>query len=188
MFRSFAAGFLFIAATVFTLPVQAQNTSGSEEVLPPITEQHLELAHQVFVASDTGQSFDHILPTIADQAKSTFIRSNPQIQLGVINAVDKVALEMVPLRKELNDGLIKVWARAFTEDELSALLQFFQSPVGQKFNENYPKLISTQLALAENWTGQISNELTRRVQIELTNMVKEDAQSLRGTTSESTGQ
>ncbi len=188
MFRTFAAGFIAIAAIGFIPLANAQNAAQDTQALPQLSEKHLQLARQVFVASNTGRSFDQILPTVADRAKSTFIRSNPQIQLGVIEAVDRVALELVPMRKELDDGLIRVWARAFTEEELAALLQFFQSPAGQKFSENYPKVISTQLAVSDNWTLKLSSELARRVRQELRKMVRQDAQSLRGTTTESTGQ
>ena len=90
MFRIFVAGLIAITAVGFATNAMAQN-SQSEEALPPLSEQHLELARQVFVASKTGRSFDNILPTVAEQAKSTFVRSNPQFQLGVIDAVDRVA-------------------------------------------------------------------------------------------------
>lgn len=188
MFRIFAAGLFIIVAIGLVLPAQAQTASPNEAALPPLSQQHLDLARQVFNASDSGRAFDEILPAVADRAKSTFIKTNPQMQLGVIDAVDRVALEMVGLRKELDDGLIRVWARAFSEEELLALLEFYQSPAGQKFAENYPKVISTQLALSDNWTLKIGNELARRVEAELAKMVRQDAQSLRGTTSDTTGQ
>ena len=187
MFRIFVAGLFAIAAVGLTPHSHAQNNQG-QEALPPLSEQHLKLARQVFIASKTGRSYDDILPNVAEQAKSTFVRSNPQIQLGVLDAVDRVALKMVPMRKELDDGLIRVWARAFSEEELTDLLQFFESPTGQKFSENYSKVISTQLALAENWTTKIGQVMARRTKRELEKMVLQDAQDLRGTTTESTGQ
>ena len=187
MFRIFVAGLIAIAAIGLAPQSQAQNTQG-QEALPPLSEQHLQLARQVFIASKTGRSFDNILPNLAEQAKTNFVRSNPQIQLGVIDAVDRVALNMVPMRKELDEGLIRVWARAFTEEELKDLLQFFESPTGQKFTENYTKVISTQLALAESWTTKLSRVIAIRTERELKKMVLQDAQNLRGSTTESTGQ
>ena len=186
MFRILAAGLCVAAAVGLSVPANAQNASQNEPV--QLTEQHLDMARKVFIASKTGRSFDQILPTIADRAKTTFVRSNPQIQLGVIEAVDRVALELVPRRLDLDSDLIRIWALAFTEEELAVLLQFYQTPAGQKFTEIQPKLISTQLAAAENWTTEISQELTRRTRRELQKMVKQDAQNLRGSTSESTGQ
>ena len=187
MFRIFVAGLIAIAAVAIPPHSHAQNTQG-QEALPPLSEEHLQLAREVFIASKTGRSFDDILPNVAEQAKSNFVRSNPQIQLGVIDAVDRVALSLVPKRRELDNGLIRVWARAFTEEELRDLLQFFKSPTGQKFTENYTKVISTQLALAESWTTELSQMMARRTERELKKMVLQDAQNLRGTTTESTGQ
>ena len=140
------------------------------------------------MASNTGRSFDEILPTVADRAKSTFIRANPQIQLGVIEAVDRVALDMVKNRQDLDEGLVRVWARAFDPAELTAILEFYQSPAGQKFAENYPKVISTQLAVADNWTKEIGGIMARRVREELRKMVSQDVKELRGTNTDSQGQ
>ena len=188
MFRIFAACLLACAATALVLPANAQDSNQDSPVLPAISQERLDLARQVFIASKSGRNFDQILPTVADRAKQTFIQRNPQIQLGVIEAVDRVALEMVANRKDLDKDLIYVWARAFEMDELAALLQFFQSPAGQKFSDNYPKVISTQLAVADNWTREIGIELARRVRDELARMARKDVQNLRGSTSEGGGQ
>lgn len=185
MFRIFAACLLAFAAIGLPQPASAQQTV---ESLPPLTPEHLELARQVFVASKTGRSFDEILPTVADRAKTTFIRANPEIQLGVIEAVDRVALDMVKNRKDLDAGLVQVWARGFDQAELTVILQFYQSPAGQKFADNYPKVISTQLAVGDNWTKQIGNEMARRVREELRKMVSQDVKDLRGSSTDSQGQ
>ena len=60
--------------------------------------------------SGTARIFDTLLPDVADQAKKAFIRANPQMQLGIITIVDKVALEMVNRRPELDRWLARIWA------------------------------------------------------------------------------
>lgn len=186
MFRLFAACMIAFAAVGLVQPSLAQDSQQTESPLPPLSPEHLELARQVFIASKTGRAFDEILPTVADRAKTTFIQSNPQMQLGIIEVVDRVALNLVKERKELDEGLIRVWARAFEPDDLQVMLEFYQSKAGQAFVEQYPKLISTQLAVGDNWTQSIGNKLANQVRVELQKMVNQDVKDLRG--SETQGQ
>ncbi|HMB48244.1 MAG TPA: DUF2059 domain-containing protein [Afifellaceae bacterium] len=189
MFRLLAICLLaFAAAGLSPEPVRAQDSNQAATNLPPLSPEHLELARQAFVAAKAGRAFDEILPVVADRAKATFIQANPQMQLGIIDVVDRVALDLVKERKTLDDGLIRVWARAFDPAELEGILAFFESPAGQKFATEYPKVISTQLAVADNWTLQIGNELGKRVRAELRTMIKSDAQKLEGGNTNTQGQ
>jgi hypothetical protein len=189
MFRLFAVCLLAFAAAGLPQSGFAQDSNQqTAESLPPLTPEHLELARKAFDASKGGRAFDEILPVVADRAKATFIKSNPQMQLGIIDVVDKVALEMVSERKTLDDGLSRVWARAFQPEELKQILAFYSSPAGQKFATEYPKVLETQLAVADVWTRQIGNEMARRVRQELQKMQQVDIKQLRGTDAENQGQ
>lgn len=189
MFRLFAVCLLAFAAAGFPQTIRAQESGQqSADALPPLDPAHLELARQVFDASMAGRAFDEILPVVADRAKATFIQANPQMQLGIIDVVDRVALEMVGERKALDDSLSRVWARAFDPAELEQLLEFFNSAAGQKFVTQYPKVIETQLAVADNWTRAIGNEMARRVTLELRKMQNQDIKQLRGTSTDGQNQ
>jgi len=139
---------------------------------------HLELAEQVIEAARVSREFDNILPNVADQAKTTFIRSNPQMQLGIIEVVDRVALEMVDNRAELDEVFAKIWASAFTQEELQALLEFYRSPVGEKFAERLPRVLAVQIGMAERWQQAISQELYGRVRNELESKADAEAMQL----------
>lgn len=177
-----------IAACLIAFAAGFSPTFAQDSTQQSLTPEHLDLARQVFVASKSGRSFDEILPTVADRAKTTFIKSNPQMQLGIIEVVDRVALSLVAERKKLDENLIRVWALAFTPDELRVIADFYNSPAGQKFAGNYPKLIQTQLAAGDNWTRSISEQLARQVQLELRKMVNQDVKELRGSSSNTQGQ
>jgi hypothetical protein len=189
MFRLLAACLLAIAAAGFPQISLAQDSNQqSAEALPTLDPAHLELARKAFDASKAGRNFDEILPVVADRAKATFIRENPQMQLGIIDVVDRVALDMVEERKRLDDALSRVWALAFSPAELEQILAFFNSPAGQAFAMKYPDVIETQLAAADNWTREIGNEMARRVTEELRKMRNQDIKQLRGTSTEGQNQ
>ncbi len=153
-------------------------TAGYPAAAQEIDAEELALARQVMTASRTGRPFDELLPNIADQAKTTFIRSNPQMQLGIIEIVDKVALDLVVYREDLEVRLTEVWALAFDKDELRVLLEFYNTPTGKKFGAIMPRILTSQLGLAEIWSRELSEEMHKRVGDELTKMAKAEAKKL----------
>jgi hypothetical protein len=142
------------------------------------TPETLELAKQLVKLSGASRTFDELLPNIADQAKNTFIRSNPQMQLGIVDVVDRVALGLVERRPELDEKLAQIWATAFETDELRTILEFYRTPAGQKLAGLQTRLSSAQMAAAEQWGRIISQEMMRQVTAELQRLVQSETQQL----------
>lgn len=161
-------------------PEPAPSDRISEAPQEEIDPEKLRLGRQLTVATRMTREFDEILPNIAEQAKTTLIRSNPQMQLGIIEVVDRVALEMVDRRSELDELFAQVWASAFTTEELQALLDFYRSPVGEKYAARLPRVLQVQIGLAEQWSQSMSEGLFRRVQQELQQMAEAEGQRLQG--------
>lgn len=181
MKRTFAAVLFTFAAVFGPAPASAQEAQPDavqsilEEDLPP---ERLELATRLLQLSGTSRAFDQILPGIAEQAKNYFIRANPQMQLGIISVVDKVALELVSRRPELDQYFAKVWASAFTDDEIEELVEFYESDIGKKFAIAFPQILTVQMAAAQEWGKSVSAELTQRVQQDLTAAMQAEQEAL----------
>ena len=161
-------------------PEKAPSERISEAMQQEFDPEELDLARRLVDATDVTRPFDAILPEIADKAKTTLIRSNPQMQLGIIEVVDRVALEMVERRSELEEIVAKIWASGFTPEELQSLLDFYQTPVGQKYAQAFPHLLRAQIGAAEWWSQRVSQALFARVQQEMKSMADAEAQRLQG--------
>lgn len=144
------------------------------------TPETLALAKQLVELSGSSRTFDELLPNIADQAKNTFIRSNPQMQLGIITVVDKVALDLVDRRPDLDRALERIWATAFNKEQLEELIAFYSSPTGKRFAAIQPRLIAAQMSAAQNWTASVGEEMTQRVAEELRAQLATETQSMEG--------
>jgi hypothetical protein len=183
--KSFVVATLSAAALLLSQPAFAQDAPVAADTImqEPANEptpETLELAKQLVKLSGASRTFDELLPNIADQAKNTFIRSNPQMQLGIITVVDKVALDMVARRPELDRALEKIWASAFNEEQLEELIAFYNSETGKRFAAIQPRLIAAQMSAAQNWTGDVSEEMTQRVAEELRTQLANEAKAMEG--------
>ena len=166
-----------LAATATAIAIAAW-TAGYPVTAQEIDAEELALARQVLNASRSGRPFDGLLPDIADRAKTTFIRSNPQMQLGIIDVVDKVALDLVSRREDLDVDLTEVWALAFDKDELIVLLDFYNSPAGRKFGAIMPRILSAQVGIADIWSRELSEEIYKQVRDELKAIAKAEKRRL----------
>jgi len=66
------------------------------------------------------------------------------------------------------DGLIEmvvpVYAKHFTRDDIKAMVEFYNSPVGKKLIKKQPLIMQESMAVGEAWGTQISEKLLKRLQ------------------------
>jgi hypothetical protein len=170
---SLAALLIALAAILGGAPAYAQDAPAADNSalqnlltteLPP---ERMALAMKLVALSGTARIFDDVLPTVAEQAKNQFIRANPQMQLGIIAVVDRIAVQLVSRRPELDQYLARVWASGFTDEEMQNLIDFFSSDTGKKFSVALPQILVVQTSAAQEWGKSVSEELSVKVQAEL---------------------
>lgn len=184
MNRILAAALLASAAALGLTAALAQD-SGQQRPLETILEGELppetqELALKLVSTSGTARAFDEVLPLIADQTKNAFIRSHPDMQLGIISVVDKIAVSMVSRRPELDDYLARIWASGFTNEEMQELLDFYATDTGKKFAATLPRLLAVQTAAAQQWGESVAEEMRQKVTEELRTAMSAEQRALEG--------
>jgi hypothetical protein len=92
--------------------------------------------------------------------------------------VDKIAVQLVSRRPELDNYLARVWASGFTDEELQGLVDFYSSDLGKKYAVALPQLLAVQTAAAEEWAKSVNVELTQKVQEELRAAMAAETQAL----------
>lgn len=173
MKASLAALLIALAAILGAAPAYAQDTPPeSDSALQRIMEtelppERMALAMKLVELSGTTRIFDEVLPTIAEQAKNSFIRANPQMQLGIIAVVDRIAVQLVSRRPELNRYFARIWASGFSDEEMQELVDFFSSDTGKKFSFALPQILAVQTSAAQEWGKSVGAELNLKVQDEL---------------------
>jgi len=188
MTRMLAALLVTLAALFAGGPVLAQQQapvekSAVEEIIhTELSPETKQLADKLVQVTGSARVFDSVLPNIADQAKNGFIRSNPQMQLGIIAIVDRVAVELVSRRPELDDYLARVWASGFTDDEMRDLIAFYSTDTGKKFATTFTKVLAVEAAAADIWGQSIAAEMDQRVKDELSKAVAKEQEALQPST------
>ncbi|BDA85120.1 hypothetical protein Sa4125_26620 [Aureimonas sp. SA4125] len=138
-----AAGLMAIA------PARAQDAS----------PEHLAAARAAVSAIDSTDQFDNILMNAATQIKADLIGNNPNIQSEISDMVDDRALALAPRRADLENEVARIYARLFTEQELSAIAAFYQSDAGKKLIAQGPVASREVMSAADVWSNGIVRDL-----------------------------
>ncbi len=70
------------------------------------------------------------VPNIVQQTKDQLLQSNLNYQKDLNEVAVIVAQKLAGREKEIGDGMAKIYATAFTEQELKDLVTFYKSPLG----------------------------------------------------------
>lgn len=132
-----------------------------------VSKEHLEAAKKAVLAAKVLDTYDNMLPLIADQTRTLFVRSNPSAAAEIDEVVNEIALEMVDQRSQLNETIFKVWARRFTIEELEKIAEFYNSPVGQKFSELGQELTALSVGAGKQWSDRVSTQMVSQAREEL---------------------
>ncbi len=128
-----------------------------------ISESHLKAAHAAIAAIHATDSFDMILPQAAAALKGQLIQQNPDIQELITQTVDEKSLELAARRADLEKESALVYARAFSEKELTDIAAFYESEAGKKLIESGPIATRELVKAADIWQNGIARDLAQQV-------------------------
>jgi hypothetical protein len=127
----------------------------------------LATASEIVKYSGALPLFNSLIPGVVEQSKIIFLQQNPGLA-GELNEIGtKMRADLAPRLSELTDAVAKIYAEAFTEQELKELLAFYNSAVGKKFVASQETVVNSSLRFAQEWANKLSEEVTAKMRDEL---------------------
>ena len=155
--------FVRTAAVVAALVAVPASSLLAQEISP----SQLAAALDVINATTASASFDSRLPAIANEITNRLIRARPDLHQEIADTVQAVALKLVVRRRELDQDVARVYAKAFSEQDLVAIATFLKSPAGQKYQTDGPGGFRDTLQAVQAWSDRVGAELLDKTKEEL---------------------
>ena len=149
---------LFIWASLGVSAGYAQEASAS----------HLAASKRAIVATRSTNRLDTILPTMAQQAKAELIRNRPDKEAEITVLVDEVAISLAGRRGDLENEIVQIFSRIYTEDELNAIADFYETEAGRKFLEQTPVMLREIERASQVWSNGVQRDLAAAVREKMT--------------------
>ncbi len=107
------------------------------------------------------------VPNIVQQTKDQLMQSNLNYQKDLNEVAVIVAQKFAGREKEIGDGMAKVYASEFTEQELKDLVTFYKSPLGQKLLMSEPRAIQFSMSYMNQWAQQFAETVNGEFRAEM---------------------
>jgi len=131
------------------------------------SEEHLEYTREVMKNLGVFSSFDQIIPSMAEQARTLYLRNSPAFSAEIDEATTNAAIALVERRKELDDKVVAIWADRFSFEDIRAIAEFFNSNAGKSFAAQSGVLLQESAVAAKEWGDVISVDIMDMVRKEL---------------------
>jgi hypothetical protein len=129
--------------------------------------QNVALAKQLLELTNGATVLTPLIPGVIEQARLFYLQQNPMLGKDLTEITAKLRTDLQPRFSELIDEIAKMYAEAFTEQEMKDIVAFYRTPVGKKLLEQQPKLVDSSMNFAGNWANKLSEEVTGKIREEL---------------------
>jgi hypothetical protein len=154
--RILSAAGLVVGLALAGVPAAAQQPAMGK----PASPAAIAAAKEILAMKNANTMYASAVPNIVQRAKDTLLQSNLNYQKDLNEVAVIVAQKLAGREKEIGEGMAKIYAAEFTEQELKDLVTFYKSPLGQKLLSTEPKAIQTSMAYMNEWAqgfGEVVN-------------------------------
>jgi len=160
------AGTAFLALAVMLGTAGVRTEAQQSQVLP--SPGALLLAKQlVNLKKAQFAIWESVVPGVIEQAKNALLQTNPALSKELDTVAVQLRGEFAPRSNELLDLVANLYARQFTETELSQIVAFYRSPIGGKLLAKEPAVNDESLGLVQQWASKFSDEVIVRIRAEM---------------------
>lgn len=145
----------FIAPLSAAIMMAGMFTAQAQE----ISEAHLAAARSAIAAIGATDEFDEILPRAAMMLKSELIQKDPDLEQLINKTVDEKAIALAARRGDLETEAARAYANSFSESDLKAIANFYNSEPGKKLIAEGPIVTREVMRAASIWQNGIARDL-----------------------------
>jgi hypothetical protein len=163
-----AAG-LALGLVLTGIPAGAQQAAPLKQASPAA----LAAAREILALKNVNSVYTFAVPNVVAQTKDVLLQNNLNYQKDLNEVAVIIAQQFAGREKEIGEGMAKIYANDFTEQELKDLLTFYKSPLGQKLLSQEPKSVQASMEYMHQWAQAFSEQVNAQFRAEMRKRGKE---------------
>jgi hypothetical protein len=170
VFRILPAAGLAIGLALTIQPASAQQAAAPTQALKQGTPACMAAARDILTMKNAAAMYSNAVPNIVQQTKDQLMATNLNYQKDLNEVAVIVAQTLAGREKEIGEGMAQIYCNEFSEKELTDLVAFYKSPLGQKLLSSEPRAIQFSMSYMNGWAqnfaeivnGQFRAEMRKR--------------------------
>lgn len=155
-----------MAAVVLALAAASVAQPGAH-AQPKPSPGAIAAAKELIAVAGATQLFNPLVAGVIEQAKVLYLQQNPALGKDLNEIAAKMRTDLQPRLGEIDDEVARIYATAFSEQELKEIVVFYKTPTGQKMLKMQPDVIDHSMRFAQNWANKLSDEVVAKMRDEL---------------------
>jgi hypothetical protein len=171
---------LAMGLTLALAPAHAQQPAAKQTApatapapLKPASPAALAAAKEILAMKNASAMYASAVPNIVNTTRNALIQSNLNYQKDLNEVAVIVAKNLAGKEQEIGEGMARIYANEFTEQELKDLVTFYKSPLGQKLLATEPRAIQFSMSYMEQWGMIFTQAVNEQFRAEMKKRGKE---------------
>ena len=165
--RMLSAASLALGLAVAGVPAVAQQAPAAPPPLKQAPPAAIAAAKEILAMKNAAAMYASAVPNIVEQTKNQLLQSNLNYQKDLNEVAVIVAQKLAGREKEIGEGMAKIYANEFTEQELKDLVTFYKSPLGQKLLASEPRAIQFSMSYMNQWAQAFAETINGQFRAEM---------------------
>jgi hypothetical protein len=143
--------------------------AGAQQAPPPKppSPAAIAAAKEILAMKNASAMYASAVPNIVQKTKDALLQANLNYQKDLNEVAVVVAQKLAGREKEIDDGMAKVYANEFSEQELKDLATFYKSPLGQKLLAAEPRAIQSSMSYMNQWAQAFAETVNGEFRAEM---------------------
>ena len=171
--RILSAAGLALGLALAGAPAWAQQPAAPPPPLKQASPAAIAAAKEIQAMKNASAMYANAVPNLVQQTKDVLLQNNLNYQKDLNEVAVIVAQKLAGREKEIGEGMAKVYASEFSEQELKDLVTFYKSPLGQKLLTTEPRAIQFSMSYMNQWAQQFSEAVNGEFRAEMRKRGKE---------------
>ena len=153
-----------IAVAAFVVAGFVAPISASAQEISP---EHLALAKKYVQMTDTAAVYQRTILATAQESVDYLVQQNPEIGESIVIAAREIATGYLKGENHLHDSYARVYASHYSAEELTEIVAFYESEVGQKILKSNIEINKSLQISAGLLESNLSKEFVAKVRSNL---------------------
>jgi hypothetical protein len=161
------AATLAVGLVLSAAPAMAQSAP------PKASPAAIAAAKEILQIKNAAAMYAGAVPGMVEKTKGVLMQQNLNYQKDLNEVAPIVAQQLAGRQSEIGEGMARIYASEFTEQELKDLVTFYKSPLGQKLITAEPRAIGASMSFMNSWAQDFSETVMAAFRAEMRKRGKE---------------
>ena len=124
-------------------------------------------AKEILTSKNVSTIYQGAVPGLVQRTKDVLLQSNLNYQQDLNEVAVQGAKDLAGREKEIGEEMARIYANAFTEQELKELAAFYKSPLGIKVIAQEPVAFNAARQYMDQWAQKFGEEINAKFRAEM---------------------